>query len=111
MADMLAGEACTDCRPGTPPLSDAEAAALASHIDAAWQRQGDRIRRRWRFKNFAAAFDAASTVAGIAEDQGHHPDLRLGWGYLEVDLTTHAAHGLTRNDFILAARIDAALPA
>jgi 4a-hydroxytetrahydrobiopterin dehydratase len=46
-------------------------------------------------------------VALVAEAEGHHPDMRVGWGYLEVELTTHAIHGLSRNDFILAAKIDA----
>jgi 4a-hydroxytetrahydrobiopterin dehydratase len=46
-------------------------------------------------------------VARLAEAEGHHPDLRVGWGYLEVELTTHAIGGLSRNDFVLAAKIDA----
>jgi 4a-hydroxytetrahydrobiopterin dehydratase len=42
----------------------------------------------------------------LAEDEGHHPDMTVGWGYVGVELTTHAAKGLTDNDFIVAAKID-----
>ena len=51
----------------------------------------------------------ATRAALLAEREGHHPDVRVGWGYLEVELTTHAAGGLTRNDFIMAAKIDQAV--
>jgi 4a-hydroxytetrahydrobiopterin dehydratase len=44
----------------------------------------------------------------LAEHEGHHPDLHVGWGYCEVELTTHAAGGLTRNDFIMAAKVERA---
>ena len=45
-------------------------------------------------------------MALLAEDQGHHPDLEVGWGRVAVALTTHAAGGLTDNDFSMAAKID-----
>ena len=61
-----------------------------------------------RFGDFAAAFATATRIAIIAEGEGHHPDMAVGWGRLEIELTTHAVKGLTRNDFILAAKIDAA---
>jgi len=45
-------------------------------------------------------------VGTLAEEQGHHPDIRFGWGYAEITVFTHAIGGLSKNDFILAARID-----
>ena len=69
------------------------------------------IFRRYVFRDFASAFGFVSTIAGIAEEQQHHPDLRFGWGYVEVDLQTHAIVGLHRNDFIVAARIERAFTA
>jgi 4a-hydroxytetrahydrobiopterin dehydratase len=83
--------------------------ALKPELESDWNIDGDRLRRRYAFSNFAAAFAVATRAALLAEREGHHPDLRVGWGYLEVELTTHAAGGLTRNDFILAAKMDRTL--
>ncbi len=74
-----------------------------------WIFYPDRIEKRWEFKGFKKALTIIATVAEIAHQQNHHPDFHFGWGYVELVLTTHSAGGLTRNDFILAAKIDAAL--
>ena len=70
-------------------------------------QDGKSLVRHLRFKDFAGAFERATTVAAIAEREGHHPELSVGWGHLDITTTTHAVGGLTRNDFILAAKIDA----
>jgi 4a-hydroxytetrahydrobiopterin dehydratase len=105
---MLGKEHCEACTGDTPRVSGAELDELRSQLSAEWDVDGTRLRRRWRYGDFGAAFAAATRVALIAEGEGHHPDMAVGWGRLEIELTTHAVHGLTRNDFILAARIDAA---
>jgi 4a-hydroxytetrahydrobiopterin dehydratase len=96
------------CRPGTPHLTDAEAAALAPEVDPAWEVVGghEKLRRRVKTADFGEAMAVAVRVGYLAEAEGHHPDLHVHWGRLVVDLTTHAAKGLTRNDFVLAAKID-----
>ena len=72
-----------------------------------WERDGNRrLRRELSFKNFRDAFGFVARVALLAEAEGHHPDIELGWGRAAFELTTHAASGLTRNDFVLAAKID-----
>jgi 4a-hydroxytetrahydrobiopterin dehydratase len=74
-----------------------------------WQLTADgrAIRREWRVKDFAAALDFFNRVGQIAEAQDHHPDLHLtGYRQVAIELSTHAAKGLTENDFILAAKID-----
>jgi 4a-hydroxytetrahydrobiopterin dehydratase len=65
-----------------------------------------RLARRVKFKGFTPGVDLVNRIAPIAEAEGHHPDLLLSYGSLSIWLTTHAAGGLTDNDFILAARID-----
>jgi 4a-hydroxytetrahydrobiopterin dehydratase len=106
----LARQHCEACTPRTPTLQPAEVAELQAELSADWVVEGtERLRRSIRYANFASTFTAATHVALIAEAEGHHPELRLGWGHLDIELTTHAAGGLTRNDFILAARIDSAL--
>lgn len=68
---------------------------------------GTTIRRRFEFKGFAKAVEMANLAAWLGNKQGHHPDIAFGWGYCEVVFTTHEAGGLTENDFICAARLDA----
>lgn len=103
----LAGRKCEACAPGTPPLEESRAAELHTQLDGAWERDGNkRLHRFLEFSNFREAFAFATRVALLAEAEGHHPDLTIGWGKAGVDLTTHVAGGLTDNDFILAAKID-----
>jgi 4a-hydroxytetrahydrobiopterin dehydratase len=102
----LATQHCEPCEKGTPPLSEQEAAALASEVPD-WDRDGNRkLRREFSFENFRDAFGFVARAALLAEAEQHHPDIELGWGRAAFELTTHAASGLTRNDFVMAARID-----
>ncbi|HET9051854.1 MAG TPA: 4a-hydroxytetrahydrobiopterin dehydratase [Candidatus Dormibacteraeota bacterium] len=108
----LADERCEACTGATPRLGAAEVATMQGDIDPAWEVvDGVRLRRRLRYPDFASAFAAAAHVGLLAEAQGHHPDLTVGWGRLVVEITTHAIGGLSRNDFILAAHVDRALHA
>ncbi len=105
--EELAKRRCEVCVPGTPPLDEDRAAELHAQIDSGWERDGNqRLRREFSFKNFRDAFGFLTRVALIAEAEGHHPDCEVGWGRVAVELTTHAAKGLTDNDFIVAAKID-----
>lgn len=108
MSTPLTRERCEACTGATPVVAGAELAELRSQLSPEWEVDGVRLRRRMRFGDFAAAFATATRIAIIAEGEGHHPDMAVGWGRLEIELTTHAVKGLTRNDFILAAKIDAA---
>jgi 4a-hydroxytetrahydrobiopterin dehydratase len=102
----LAAAHCEACTPGTPPLPEPEAAELSAHVPD-WERAGtSALRREFSFPNFRDAFGFVARVALIAEAEGHHPDIELGWGRATFELTTHAASGLTRNDVVLAAKID-----
>lgn len=72
-----------------------------------WRLEGgDRLRRSYRFPDFATALAFVNAAGDVAEEQGHHPDLLLSWGRVEATLWTHAAGGLTESDFVLAARLD-----
>ena len=104
----LADERCEVCRPGMPHLSDDEAAALSSDVDDDWEVVAghEKLRRPIKTADFGASLALAVRIGMVAEGEGHHPDLHVHWGRLVVDVTTHAAKGLTRNDFVLAAKID-----
>ena len=103
---------CDECVGGSLPLEEAQAAELHRQLDASWQREANQvIRRVFTFRNFREPFTLATQIALLAESQGHHPDLEISWGKLIVTFTTHHAGGLTKNDFIMAAKVDSFAPA
>ena len=107
----LADQRCEDCTSDTPPLPAGEIAELKTQLNGGWAVvDGTMIHREVRLADFLSAMHLADEIAVLAEEQGHHPDLHVSWGRLGIDLTTHTAHGLTRNDFILAAKIDRLAP-
>ena len=111
MATPLTERRCVRCEPGTPQLEPPAVEALNTEVPS-WQvAQADGhpvLTRTFKFKGFMPGVELVNRIATIAEEEGHHPDLCLGWGYLTVQLWTHAAGGLTENDFILAAKVDQA---
>ena len=113
MAAPLADRHCVVCKPGTPTLPEDAVDSLLAQL-AGWSLvdKGDHkeLTRTFRFKGFMPGVELVNAIASIAEAEGHHPDLHLGYGSLRVDLWTHAAGGLTDNDFILAAKIDRIKP-
>lgn len=105
----LAGKRCQPCEGGVQPYSYEEATAQVELL-AGWKisHDGQRIRKDWRLKNFMAAIDLFQKVAEISEEDAHHPDLHLeGYCNVWIEIYTHAIGGLSENDFILAAKIDA----
>ena len=71
-----------------------------------WSADGDAIKRRFEFKNFAESLDFVNKVGAVAEEADHHPDITFGWGYAEIATTTHDRGGVTDVDFDLAKKID-----
>ena len=95
-------------RPDPDLGAEAEALLDPGPLAGAIVEGGRRIRRDWRVKHFRAAMDFFNKVAAIAEEDGHHPDLHLvGYRDVAIEVWTHAIGGLSENDFILAAKIDA----
>ncbi|MGC8669216.1 MAG: 4a-hydroxytetrahydrobiopterin dehydratase [Chthonomonadales bacterium] len=106
MADGLADRRCVPCRGGTPPLTPEQIAPLLMQLQG-WSIVEDyKLYKRFRLRNFSEAMDLANSVARIADEEGHHPDLYVAWGELRVYLWTHKIAGLTESDFIMAAKID-----
>lgn len=102
----LSNKRCVACRDGMPSLPDAEANALLGELDGWSISAGPRLTKTWKFPNFATALAFVNRIGAIADAEDHHPDVALSWGKVGVELWTHAAKGLTENDFIVAARID-----
>ncbi len=104
----LAQKKCVACEGGTAPLNTVEAGVFLKQVNG-WQlsEDGKSISKQLKFKDFAEALAFANKVGTIAEEEGHHPDMAVSWGKVGIALTTHAIGGLSENDFILAAKIDA----
>ncbi|MFN2377011.1 MAG: 4a-hydroxytetrahydrobiopterin dehydratase [Candidatus Binatia bacterium] len=105
----LSSRKCIPCREGMASLAPAAAEDLLRQLDGWTIGEGPRLRKRWSFPDFAAALAFVNRLGALADAEDHHPDIALGWGRVEVELWTHAAGGLTDNDFIVAAKIDDAL--
>ena len=107
--EPLARQHCKPCEGGVPKLLAEQIEHLLPqipqwHVDST----GDAIARSWKFRDFGSALEFLNRVAQVAEQQQHHPDLHLtGYRHVRIELTTHAIGGLSENDFILAAKIDA----
>ena len=103
----LAKKKCVPCEAGVPPLSKDEAEKLMQQVKD-WHLSADakHISKEYRFLNFLEAIGFANKITAVAEEEGHHPDLSIGWGKVEVELSTHAIKGRSENDCILAAKID-----
>jgi 4a-hydroxytetrahydrobiopterin dehydratase len=100
---------CLPCEGGVDPYTPEQVADQLQHLRG-WRvtHGGQRIRKEWVVKNFMAGIDFFNRCAEAAEADGHHPDLHLeGYRNVSVELWTHAIGGLSENDFILAAKIDA----
>lgn len=104
-------QSCVPCRGGIPPLSRFEATPLLKETPG-WTMSADDvwIERTFKFPDFKTSMEFVTKVGGLAEDEGHHPDITFGWGYAKVVLYTHKIHGLHQNDFILAAKINKLAP-
>ena len=103
----LANKTCVPCNAETPHLAGDELAALAAEVPGWEVVEGHHLRHRYSFRNFRDALRFVNRVGELAEGQGHHPDIGFGWGYAEVRVWTHAIDGLSQNDFVLAAKVDA----
>jgi len=106
----LTKQKCVPCEGGVMPLTISEAQKLQAEIPE-WTLVPDvrSITKSFTFKNFAEALAFTNAVGAIAEQENHHPDIKLTWGKVEISLTTYAINGLSVNDFILAAKIDKSL--
>ena len=101
----LAEKHCVPCRGGVPPLSGEALETLKAQLPD-WQvADGHHLTRTFTFPDFRTALDFVNRAGAVAEEEGHHPDLWLSWGKVEVKTWTHKIDGLTESDFILAAKI------
>ena len=108
MGAGLVSQHCAPCDGGTARLDSETIEALRQEIPQ-WSVVAEAtLARAYRFHDFAETLAFVNAIGAIAEAEGHHPDFRVhGWNHLDIEVTTHAIGGLSRNDFILAAKFDA----
>src|SRR5450755_4574420 len=105
----LATRTCVPCRGGVSPLKGKYLSEFHRMLGEPEQWSivnQHHIVRNFKFPDFRSSLAFVNKVGTLAEAQGHHPDILLGWGKVEITLWTHAVDGLTESDFILAAKID-----
>jgi 4a-hydroxytetrahydrobiopterin dehydratase len=106
----LRTERCEACSARTPTLTPTQTTDLLAELHPDWSvSDAGHLRRRVACPDFAASLALAVRCGMVAEAQGHHPDLTVRWGRLDIELWTHAVNGLTRTDMVLAAHLDAVL--
>jgi 4a-hydroxytetrahydrobiopterin dehydratase len=104
----LASMVCTPCRGGVPPMGHDEIESYLADLGNGWQVIDDHhLKKEYRFTDFAEALAFTNRVGELAESVGHHPDIELGWGRVELTLWTHKIDGLFETDFVFAAKADA----
>jgi len=115
---------CVPCEGGVAPLEGKDLELLLKSVEG-WELNNETLRqaqggsasasknqravsitKEFKFKDFVEAMKFVNTVAEIAEQEGHHPDIFISYNHVRFELTTHAIKGLSQNDFILAAKID-----
>ncbi len=109
MSDLV-DKKCIPCEGGIMPFDISEIHKYQKKVDG-WDVKKDEkkiyfLEKYFKFKNFISSQNFINEVAEISEKEGHHPDISFGWGYAKVGITTHSIKGLSKNDFILAAKID-----
>ncbi|HMP88928.1 MAG TPA: 4a-hydroxytetrahydrobiopterin dehydratase [Kiritimatiellia bacterium] len=108
MESNLVKKQCKPCESGTKPLSDESVCEMLMRIPA-WARDGKQISRVFTFKNYYQTVSFVNAVAWLAHREDHHPDITFGYKVCTIRYSTHSVGGLTENDFICAAKIDALL--
>jgi len=108
MSDLL-NKVCISCEgKGIQPFTKAEAESYMAQVSG-WTLREDskQISKEYKFKDFIGAMNFVDKVAELAEMEGHHPDIHIHYNKVLLELYTHAIGGLSENDFIVAAKVDA----
>ena len=106
----LSKKKCVACDGSIPPFDTSEIHKYLKKVDGWDVKSNDDknyyLIKNFKFKNFKESLNFTNKVGEIAEQENHHPDISVGWGYCKIKIFTHAIKGLAESDFILAAKID-----
>ena len=104
----LTNKQCKPCEGGVPPLTENEARELLKQLDG-WELNDNIISKTFAFKNYYQVIAFVNAVAWMTHREDHHPDMTVGYNKCRMEYSTHAIGGLSENDFICAAKVDALL--
>jgi 4a-hydroxytetrahydrobiopterin dehydratase len=102
----LARKKCKPCEGGVAPLTEAQVRPLLKGLPG-WSLEGKSIAKTYRFKNYFETMAFVNAAAWVSHREDHHPDMLVGYKECRVSYLTHAIDGLSENDFICAAKLDA----
>ena len=109
----LVQKSCKQLEKGTPPLSSDETNRLLNELHEDWKQidtDPPELQRTFKFKNYYQTIAFVNALAWVAHEDDHHPDLEVSYNRCVVHYSTHSIGGISENDFICAAKIDALLP-
>lgn len=101
----LKDKKCVPCEGGVDPFTPEKAQEYLKLVHDNWKLENGKLVSDYKFKNFVEAMEFVNKVAGIAESEGHHPDIFVHYNKVRLELYTHAINGLSENDFIIAAKV------
>ena len=105
----LADSKCGSCETATEPLGSKEAQQFLTELGGEWRViNNHHLEKTYKFKDFRQALAFTNKIGEIAESVGHHPDIYLTWGKVRIEIFTHKVNGLTKDDFVLAAKFERA---
>ncbi len=104
----LTNKSCKPCEGGVPPLTRDQASGLLQQLEG-WALHETTIDKTFEFKNYYQTMAFVNAVAWVSHREDHHPDMAVGYNKCRVESSTHAIGGLSENDFICAAKVDALL--
>jgi 4a-hydroxytetrahydrobiopterin dehydratase len=102
----LAKRHCKACEPGTPALTSEQVRMLLGDVPG-WALRESHIEKTYRFRNYYETMAFVNAVAWVSHQEDHHPDLEVGYNRCTVRYSTHSVGGLSENDFICAAKLEA----
>ena len=97
---------CAECKPGTAPLDAARVRKALGELPG-WELSGDEISKTYPFKNYHETMAFVNATAWVSHREDHHPDLEVGYNKCRVRYSTHSIGGISENDLICAAKVDA----
>lgn len=106
MTASLKDKHCTACKPGTPALTQKQIDSFLAKLSG-WKYQNGQIAKIFNFKDFYHTMAFVNAVAWVANREDHHPDMEVGYNRCTVRFSTHSVGGMSKNDFICAAKVDA----
>lgn len=107
MTEQLTDKKCKPCEGTESPLKGEPMEQLAAQLPEGWTVvEEHHLEKSYEFDDFRQALEFTKRVGELAEEEGHHPDIFLTYGKVELKVWTHKIGGLSESDFIFAAKAD-----